>query len=213
MNDDPTQKAPLSFSILLRLAGLGFLSGALIGQLVDFAYPLSGSLHYFRPIWKLESPALEVCWWIPILYGVAGVILVVGYPLLDRRFGQKPIGGFNPSWGFILASILYFVAQFYAGPFLSSTGISHIWTFAFTMLTGLLCWWLFDRTKAGVCMMALTATLGPLLELSMINVLDLYAYTGPDVFGIPLWILGAYICGCPPNGNLGRKYLVYLQRK
>lgn len=211
MSDDQAQKAPLSDSILLRLAGMAFLSGAVLGQLIDFAYPLTDSLHYHRPIWK--SGGFEICWWIPILYGVAGTILWVGYSLWDRRLGQKPIGGFNPSWGFTLVSIIFFIAQFYAGPFLSSTGISNTWTFAFTVLTGLLCWWLFDRTRAGVYMMALTATLGPLIELTMINVLDLYHYTRPDIFGVPLWFLGAYICGCPPNGNLARKYLAYLQRK
>ena len=210
MSDDQAQKTPLPVSILLRLAGMGFLSGAILGQLIDFAYPLTDSLHYLRPIWELGR--FEICWWIPGLYGVAGVILWVGYSLWDRKLGQKPIGGFNPSWGFTLACVLFFVAQFYAGPFLSSTGISNALTFAFTVLTGLLCWWIFDRTRAGVYMMALTAALGPLIELTMINVLDLYHYTRPDVFGVPLWFLGAYICGCPPNGNLARKYLAYLQK-
>jgi len=211
MNDNPTPKAPLSFSQLARLWAMGFLSGAVIGQLIDFAYPLSNSLHYHHPIWK--SGGFEICWWIPILYGVAGAILWVGYPLLDRKLGQKPVGGFNPGWGITLASVVFFVVQFYLGPYLSGiVGISNAWTFAFTMLTGLLCWWLFDRTRAGLYMITLTIILGPLLELTMINVLDLYHYTRPDILGIPLWFVGAYICGCPANGNLARKYLAYLER-
>jgi hypothetical protein len=211
MSSDQEVKKPLTIPILLKLAGMGFLSGAVVGQLVDFAYPLSNSLHYHRPTWKLEGTGLEVCWWIPILYGIAGLILVIGHPLLDRRTGQEPRGGFNPSWGFTFLSIIYFIAQFYAGPFMSGAGMSHAWVFAFTMTTGLFAWWLFDRTKGGMFMLALTMVCGPMLELVMINVLDLYHYTRPDVFGIPIWFIGAYICGCPANGNLGRKYLAYLQ--
>ncbi len=86
MSEDQAQKTPLSASILLRLAGMGFLSGAVLGQLIDFAYPLSNTLHYHHPIWK--SGGFEVCWWIPGLYGVAGMILWVGYPLWDRKLGH-----------------------------------------------------------------------------------------------------------------------------
>lgn len=216
MNDeeyDDIIRGRLTFSIMLRLAGLAFLSGALLGQAVDFAYPLFGTLHYHKPTLQIPSLGIEFVWWIPILYGTAAVILMIGYVLLDRWTKQIPRGGFNPSWRFVLASIGCFSVQFYGGPFLSGIGLPNVGLFFITILTALLVWWVFDRTYGGLFMLCLVATLGPLLEFTMINVLNLYHYTSPDLFGLPLWILGAYMCGAAPNGNLARKYLIFLQRQ
>jgi len=211
MNNSQADKKPLSASILVRLAAMALLSGIILGQLIDFAYPISDSLHYHKMVWKLGN--MELCWFIDILYGVAGIIIWVGYALWDRKLGQKPVGGFNPGWGITLTSVVFFVAQFYIGPYLSGrTEISNAWIFAFTMSTTILCWWLFDRTRAGVYMMVIAGTLGPVAEITMINVLHIYNYTRPDILGVPLWFIGAYTCGMAPCGNLARKYLTYLER-
>jgi len=202
----------LSFSMMIRLAGLAFLCGALMGQLVDFSYTIFGALHYHWPTFQIPSLGIEFCWWIPVLYGTAGVILWMGYVLLDRKFKQRPRGGFNPSWRFIFASILFFAVQFYGGPFFFSIGVSNFWLVFIMISTALLVWWVFDRTYGGLVMFCLAAILGPMLEYTMINVLNLYYYIRPDIFGLPLWILGAYMCGAAPNGNLARKYLIILQR-
>ena len=191
---------------------MGFLSGAALGQAIDIAYPMNGALDYYWPIWEVASLGIEVCWWIPILYGIAGAILVVGFPLFDRRTRQKPRGGFNPSWRFTFASIGVFVVFWWMGPYLHSLGVPNVGIFFFTVPTALLVWWVFDNTRGGLFMCLLTATIGPLIEITLINGFNLYSYTTPDIFGIPLWILGAYLCGSPANGNLGRKYLAFLQR-
>jgi len=189
---------------------MAFVSGMILGQMIDFAYPLSDALRYHRMFWKFGR--LEVCWFITIQYGIAGIIIWVGYALFDRKLGQKPVGGFNPGWGITLASVAFFIAQFYIAPWLSGVArIHNAWIFIFTMSTTVLCWWLFDRTRAGVYMMFVAGTLGPLAEITMINALDIYHYTRPDILGVPLWFIGAYTCGMPPCGNLARKYLAYLE--
>ncbi len=208
--DTPPEK--MTISIMLRLVGLAFISGALLGQAIDFAYPMFGALHYHDPTIQIPSLGIEFCWWIPILYGTAGVILMLGYVLFDRWTHQKPRGGFNPRWRFVLAGIGLFALQFYGGPFLYGIGVPNFWLFFITVSTGLLVWWVFDRTYGGLFMLFLVATIGPLLEFTMINVLNLYHYSGPDIVGLPLWIIGAYMCGAAPNGILARKYLVYLQK-
>ncbi|MBD3229600.1 MAG: hypothetical protein GF329_15575 [Candidatus Lokiarchaeota archaeon] len=203
----------ISFSIILKLAILGFLSGAILGQIIDIAYPMNNALHYHYPIWEIESLGIEICWWIPILYGTAGMILAVSHPLLDRWTNQKPRGGFNPSWLFTTLCIGVFVVQWFMAPYLSSIGVSNALLFPITIIGGLLVWYFFDRTDGGLFMCILTAICGPLVEITLINVFSLYNYTNPDVFAIPLWILGAYICGAPGNANLGRKYFAYLQKE
>ena len=210
--DTKPEKKKLSVFIMIRLAILGFLSGGLLGQVIDIAYPMNGALHYHLPTWQIASIGIEICWWIPLLYGTAGMILVIGFTMFDRLTGQKPRGGYNPSWKFTFASIGVFIIQWWMGPFLFNMGVSNIWLLVFTVPTGILVWWIFDNTKGGLFMCLLTAILGPMIEITLINVFSLYSYTIPDIFGIPLWILGAYICGSPANGNLGRKYIAFLTR-
>jgi hypothetical protein len=207
-----SEKPPLTLSILLRLAGLGFTSGLLVGEIIDIAYPINGALDYFSPTWVIPSLGIELCWWIAILYGIAGMILAVSYPLFDRWKNQKPHGGLNPSWRFVLVALACFLVQWFTGPFLYRIGVPNIGVLFFTVPTGLLVWWVFDGTKGGLFMCILTAVCGPLVEITMINGFHLYSYTSPDIFGIPLWITGAYICGAPVNGLLGRKYLAFLLR-
>ena len=60
---------------------------------------------------------------------------------------------------------------------------------------GVLTWYLFDGTSQGLFMASLTAVAGPVAEISLINVLHLYEYSHPDVFGIPAWIPWVYFCG------------------
>lgn len=64
----------------------------------------------------------------------------------------------------------------------------------------------FDGTLQGLGMACLTAVCGPVIEIILINGFHLYAYSQPDIFGIPLWIPWVYFCGAPAVGNLGRKF-------
>ena len=202
----------LTLSMMLRLILVAFVLGAVIGQIIDISYPIFGALDYHYPTIEIPALGIEIYWVITVLYGVAGVILWVGYILLLRWTKEIPRGGFNPKWGFMLAGIACFIVQFWLGPFLSGSGVNNIWIFVFMISTAFLVWWAFDRTKAGLIMLFVAGSCGPLAEFTMINVLNLYHYTRPDIFGLPLWFIGAYMMGAAPNGMVARKYLIHLQK-
>jgi hypothetical protein len=50
-------------------------------------------------------------------------------------------------------------------------------------------------------MAALTAVCGPAAEIFLINVLDLYDYTHPQIWGVPLWIPWVYAAGGAAGGR------------
>jgi hypothetical protein len=54
-------------------------------------------------------------------------------------------------------------------------------------------------------MSCLTAVCGPAIEVGLIQGLHLYAYTQPQVAGVPTWIPWVYFCGGPAVGLLGRQ--------
>ena len=45
-----------------------------------------------------------------------------------------------------------------------------------------------ERSAGGLLMMLLLATIGPAVEIGLINGFHLYAYTHPDAFGVPTWM-------------------------
>lgn len=82
--------------LLMKQSIAMFASGAVLGPLCDGLHSSHNILHYNHPT-VLSLPSLhwslETCWWVPLLFGVAGVILGVRYPVLDLVIDQKP----NPS--------------------------------------------------------------------------------------------------------------------
>jgi hypothetical protein len=74
------------------------LSGAFLGPFCDSLHSAHDVLHYTSP--TIVTP-IETCWWVPLLFGVAGCILGVSVPLLDtllsstwtkppQRTGMRP---------------------------------------------------------------------------------------------------------------------------
>ena len=62
-------------------------AGAVLGPLCDSLHSSHDVLHYNRPSY-VDIPAvgihIETCWWVPALFGLAGLLIGVGYPLLDE---------------------------------------------------------------------------------------------------------------------------------
>ncbi|NHI91864.1 MAG: hypothetical protein EAX96_05135 [Candidatus Lokiarchaeota archaeon] len=212
----------LSRSQWILLAVFGAISGGAVGQIIDNAYPMSGALHYHNAILvPFFGQVLEFVWFVPILYITAGALIAILITLLSKLFNRetgtvldgwirrKPRGGNNPSWIFTISSILIFVLQWFLGCHLSIF-VPNAWLFAILVLWGLLIWWIFDGTDAGLILCLMVAALGPLIEFTLINVFGFYHYTNPDMFGVPFWFVGHYIGGTPGNMNLARKYLAFL---
>ena len=157
---------------------------------------------------------LETCWWVPIAFGGAGVILGAAHPLLDRAWGGGPRR--PPGWPTVLVSIAAFVACYdLSGQLAQETaarGGAHEWIALDVPL--LVCavatFLVFERSRGGLFMMFLLAVIGPVAEIGLINLLHLYAYTDSDFGGIPSWIPWVYAAGGPANGALGRQILYEL---
>jgi hypothetical protein len=67
-----------------------FAAGAVLGPLCDGLHSSQNVLHYHQPVvLTIGSWSLETCWWVPGLFGVAGLILGIG-PILDERLAALP---------------------------------------------------------------------------------------------------------------------------
>lgn len=71
-----------------------FCASAVLGPLCDGLHSSADVLHYRRPDVLLHlnfGPVhwgLETCWWVPILFGAAGIVIGVGVPVLDELVGS-----------------------------------------------------------------------------------------------------------------------------
>ena len=167
---------------------------------------------------------------MPLLFGVAGIILGVSHPLLDawqherqqqqqHEQQQPPAGlppggqprwGAAPPWSVVLLGIALFVCQYAASGALEQplAGATLGPLPALDVLlaaVALAHWAAFDGSVQGFGMAALTAVAGPAVEAVLINWWALYDYTHPVVLGEPTWIAWVYFCGGPAVGNLGRR--------
>ncbi|GMH38997.1 hypothetical protein BSKO_06895 [Bryopsis sp. KO-2023] len=208
-------------ALIAKQTALSFASGALLGPVCDGFHSSHDVLHYKDPVLiQLDwiGYSLETCWWVPVLFGVAGVILGVSHPLLDEwRAGKpnqqfaRPSGGYDPNWALVLTCIGLFCLQYYLSGALESPLASQtvlgvhsldLVLFVYAVHHFLV----FDCTIQGLFMASATAVCGPLIEIMLINQFDLYEYSNPDFLGIPSWIPWVYFCGAPAVGNLGRKF-------
>lgn len=74
-------------------------------------------------------------------------------------------------------------------------------------ICGALNWQVFDGTRQGLVLSLLSAIAAPLSELVIINVLGLWEYPHPDIFGsggVPSWVACCYFFYTPAVGNLAR---------
>eukprot|EP00898_Chlorokybus_atmophyticus_P006754 jgi/Chlat1/707/Chrsp104S01196 len=224
-----SSSSPLSLSVLWRQTVATFASGAVLGPLLDGEHSRHDVLHYTSPAHITLGPfyELESVWWVPLLFGVAGAILGVAHPLLDRWVlgpdERDGVGtgwdrgarmGLEPRWPVVLAGIALFAAQYSlsgvlaqaaALPSSSPVPVARACVDLTLGAYAVATWWLLDRTRGGLFMATLTAFAGPVIEIVLINYGGLYAYTHADVLGVPTWIPWVYFCGSPAVGNLGRR--------
>ena len=212
--------------VWIQQAGAMWISAALLGPVCDGRHSSHDVLHYASDSiagapWIFQAPdgatLLETCWWVPVAFGGAGLILGVAHPLLDRRWGDEPRP--PPGWPIALLNVACFVLCYDLSGSLAqaaaASGGPHDYLAVDAPLFAVMAaiFLAFERTKGGLLMMILLATIGPVAEIGLINVLHLYAYTQPDVAGIPTWIPWVYAAGGPANGALGRQILFELESR
>lgn len=101
----------------------------------------------------------------------------------------------------IVALLLYLSAVLY------QNDVPYIVIAAVLASCGALNWQTFDRTRQGLALSFLSAVAAPLSELVIINVLGLWQYPHPDIFGsggVPSWVACCYFFYTPAVGNLAR---------
>ena len=194
-----------------------WISAALLGPVCDGRHSSHDVLHYATDSiagapWIFQAPngvtVLETCWWVPVAFGGAGLILGVAHPLLDRRWGdgtRQP-----PGWPLALLNVACFVLCYDLSGALAQAAAARGGAHDYLALDAPLfacmvaIFLAFERTKGGLLMMLLLATIGPVTEIGLINVLHLYSYTDPDFAGmatlthsLPLPLPLPRLCGPP----------------
>jgi hypothetical protein len=204
----------LIFSVLMLTCG------ALLGPFLDSYHSAFGVLQYDEPLtlvlWgSSDYPALTTAWWVPELFGVAGLLIGWLYLLLDVMIAN-PRGddaALTPGPPKILLGISFFTLQYWLSGILVQAGVDRTSILYLMSILAAIGFWGLDGTTAGFITSAATGIGGPLIEVILIwctanGILSGgYHYNDPGETGVfPLWILPVYFLGGPANGNLARGF-------
>lgn len=206
-------KRSVWFSILMSAAG------AALGPFLDSYHSAFGVLQYRHPItvqlWgSQEYPGLTTAWWVPELFGLAGLLIGWLYVMLDVvPLGMN--GAFsdskNPSVPKILLGISFFTFQYWLSGLLFRLEITRTIILVIMSLLAAAGFSILDRSKSGFIVSTATALGGPLIEAGLIFLTRKgwfeygYQYLDLGETGLfPLWIIPVYFLGGPAVGNLAR---------
>jgi len=183
-----------------------FIAGALLGPFLDNYHGQFDTLRYSKGAFELQMQGMSIlksAYWVPFLFGVAGVLISQLYDLFDKVLDTEMTKRKPTPWK-ILYGISAFAAQYYLSGYLDKMGIDtpviHL-TLAVLALVGFR---YFDGSKAGFVTSLATAVGGPAIEIALINLAQAYSYTNADIWGVDSWIPWVYFLGGPAVGNLGR---------
>ena len=260
---DKLQQKTLETTAVTNEAIAMWLGAAVLGPLLDHQHSRFDVLHYFNPmtidvgglflgpdgtlpklpdgpilsalhqIFQRETGILETAWWVPLLFGGAGVVIGLGHTFGDSlrlktgaisdtfegvakkyfiaKCPGRPVTGWEPSTGTVALAISFFALNYFVSGVFATTAdppfpdLPRVSIDLILGFWGFSCWYGFDRTAQGLFMAGLTAVAGPLAEIGLINVGHLYQYSNPDFLGIPSWIIWVYFCGSPAVGLLARR--------
>ena len=195
------------------LAGM-FGAGACLGPCLDNYHSAFGVLRYAHP--AVATAWLTTDAWVPPLFGLAGVLIGGLYVGGDLALGAARA---PPAGDRVLLAIAFFTFQYWfsgllAGPGGYAIAPSSASVHAPLALFALCGFAAFDGTRVGFAVSALTALGGPVIELAITGLTDLYAYSATDIAGlggaIPSWIPSVYFLGGPAVGGLARAWWSYL---
>jgi hypothetical protein len=155
------------------------------------------------------------CWWVPVLFGGAGVIIGLGVPLLDGLLDRAGIRSPPPTaqpWPAVLACIAGFVALYGASAALEAPLRPTPGALDALLAAGALAHWAAcDRTPAAAALGLAAAVAGPLVEISLVRA-GLYSYADPALAqAVPTWIWAVYWAGGAAVGGLGRRVVADLE--
>lgn len=171
--------------------------GAIVGTALDALHVWSGASRYSDvPL----MPVLNVAWYVPPEFAIAGVTVGLLRPELDEEL-NRPRSDL-PAWQ-VAGGMALLAVVWAASGLLGKWGLSNVQITALLLPAGAAGWFVFDRTRQGVIAALLTAAIGVLVE-SALTWTGTYAYTRPDFLGVPMWLPTLYITACGAVGNFGR---------
>lgn len=171
--------------------------GATMGTLLDAVHVWTGTAGY-RGVAMV--PVLNVAWYVPPEFAVAGMVVGMLRPELDEEL-SRPRSDL-PGWQ-VLAGMLFLCAVWGSSGLLGRAGLSNTQITAILTPTAAAGWVAFDRTRQGVIAAILTAVVGVGVESALVQT-GTYYYTRPDFLGVPSWLPSVYLTACGAVGNLGR---------
>lgn len=189
------------------------LIGLVMGTFFDAFHVFTGTAEY-RRVWKF--PALDVAWYVPVEFTIAGIVVGMVRPVLDERFGG-PNGRLTCTKA--AAGILFLALAWGGSGVLThlcwppSSGLDgspiplvnpNLFYLIGLLAVGAAAWYQFDRTFEGIVVAQLTAAIGVSLELYLIHVDGSYRYLHADFHGVPSWLPALYVIACGSIGNFGR---------
>jgi len=178
-----------------------FLLGATLGPLGDWFHVISETTAYPTGVYAFyfgQQP-----YWVPLLFGTAGVAIGLSHPQMDRWLGapaSRP--GSRGIDGVILgiAAFLGIYAMSAFVPLESGSTLDSV-----LAVSALLLWYAADRTWQGLVLAALTAVVGSAVEIYLVQQ-RAYVYLSPkdNFYGVASWLPWLYVAASVAVGNLGR---------
>lgn len=180
-----------------------FLAGAIFGTLGDVFHVLSGTLDYYRPSGLMILPPVGQPFWVPLLFGAAGLGIGMSHSSLDPYFGTQPQrpGLKNLTW--VLLGTVALLATWAASGFLPwATGGAKD---AFMAAVAVGTWLILDRSWQGLALGIATALIGTAVEITLVRSGQFYYLPhAANSMGVPSWLPWLYLCASVSVGNLGR---------
>ena len=178
-----------------------FVLGATLGPLGDWFHVISETTAYPSGVYAFYFGKQP--YWVPLLFGAAGLAIGLSHPQMDRWLGA-PFGR-RGSRG--IAGVIFGIAAFLGIYAMSAfapleTGSSLDITIA---AAAMLLWWAADRTWQGLLLAALTAAVGCAVEIYLVQQ-RAYVYLSPkdNFYGVASWLPWLYVAASVAVGNLGR---------
>lgn len=179
----------------LRAALLLFALGATLGTALDAVHVHTATTRYADPL------VYEMAWFVPLLFGAAGVAVGLGRPVFERLLRRDAPAPATPATPALLGALTLFIAAYVLSgvlPASNSTKCAALGALAAASLA------LFDRTWLGLALAGTTAATGSAIEALQIQA-GIFRYLDPDRWGVPCWLPCLYACAQVAIGNLGRR--------
>jgi hypothetical protein len=158
-----------------RLAA-AFVLGAVLGTALD-------AIHAYGDVETYSNEVLgELGWFVPLEFGLAGVVSALAVSVLERSFGQ----GRPPAW---TAWERLRELPLLTGLYLVSVGANGPGSVVFTvvLLVVVAARLLFVPVRGDWAFALVAAIAGPMAEAG-IHALGAFDYTEPDILGLPIWL-------------------------